>query len=200
MAATGSAGFGAVTNFREPARPRPGAPSRGDLVPAFLRQGVPPGAYLGSIEREAARFAGFNLLLADPQELWYASNRHRPFARALPAGVYGVSNGLLDAPWPKLRRVRRGFEAWLATGGTDIEALLTLLADRTPAAGPHELPLTGVNPAWEQALSSPFVVHPEYGTRSSTVLLQSSGTLRVRERRFDSRGAATGTTELSLPP
>src|SRR5262245_9464770 len=57
MAAAGSARFGAVTNFREPARPRPGAPSRGDLVPAFLRQAVPPGAYLGSIEREAARFA-----------------------------------------------------------------------------------------------------------------------------------------------
>jgi uncharacterized protein with NRDE domain len=218
--------FGAVTNFREPSRPRPGAPSRGELIPSYLRHATEAGASLAALAPGAATYAGFNLLLADARSLWYASNRTFPlaqdlpgssssesaFARPLPPGIHGLSNALLDAPWPKVSRVRRGFIGALAQDDPDPEQLLALLADRTQAHRPEELPLTGIDPAWEQTLSSPFVVHPAYGTRSSTVVLMPAerppgsrsaargATLTIIERRFDARGDQTGTTELHLPP
>lgn len=119
LAISHSGRFGALTNFREPSQARPDAPSRGELIPAYLRQTAAPGAYLEALAGRAAAYAGFNLLLGDERSLWYASNRSEgPFAQALAPGVYGLSNGLLDSPWPKLRRVRAAFEALVAHGGT----------------------------------------------------------------------------------
>jgi uncharacterized protein with NRDE domain len=97
---------GIVTNFREFGQRRPDAPSRGALIPGFLRQAGAPGGYLATLQADAAEYAGFNLLLADRGSLWYASNRADPFARELPPGIYGLSNEFLDTPWPKLVRVR----------------------------------------------------------------------------------------------
>ena len=124
--------------------------------------------------------------------LWYGSNRAAPFARALEAGVYGLSNELLDTPWPKLLRVRRGFEAWLADpGAPSVAPLFDLLNDRTQSAGDVGLHESGLPRELEQVLSAPFVVHPSYGTRCSTVLLlQHDGGVYIGERRFDARGAA----------
>jgi len=54
---------------------------------------------------------------------------------------------------------------------------------------------------WERILSAPFVLHPEYGTRCSTVLLETPhGGLYLAERRFDSRGEVVGETEFNLNP
>src|ERR1700730_7722812 len=111
---------GVVTNFRELQPARAGAPSRGELIPRYL--GAPAGASLGAqhffaaLDPRASRYSGFNLLLTDQDSLWYGSNRSTPFARALAPGTYGLSNELLDTPWPKLQRMRRGFEARLRQG------------------------------------------------------------------------------------
>jgi uncharacterized protein with NRDE domain len=190
--------FGAVTNFRELQRPRRSAPSRGGLVPAYLGQNDPPEGFLGGLETDAPGYSGLNLLIGDTDQLWYASNRLDRFARPLPAGVYGLSNEFLDTPWPKLRRVRHRFEAWLGTPATDhVADLFTLLADRTPALeGP---PQTGLSPEWEKTLSAPFVVHPTYGTRCSTVLLlEPTGRAVMAERSFDATGTPSGQTEFHL--
>src|SRR5215475_8344994 len=56
--------FGVVTNFRELQRPKPEAPSRGELIPAYLRGLQPPEQYLNSLAARAADYSGFNLLLA----------------------------------------------------------------------------------------------------------------------------------------
>jgi uncharacterized protein with NRDE domain len=201
--AAGPAGrCGAVTNYREPPVPRPEAPSRGGLIPGYLRSRMGPGEYLAALAPGAGAYGGFNLLLADARSLWHASNRKpAPFTQPLPPGVYGQSNGLLDAPWPKLRRVREGFRRILDEADPDPEALLELLADRTQAASPADLPATGVDPAWEQTLSSPFVVHPAYGTRSSTVLrIPAAGSpIQIIERSFNPQGQPTGTTVLDVP-
>ena len=90
------------------------APSRGALIPQYLTGDAGPLGFLTRLEPEVARYAGFNLLLADGATLAYGSNRATPFARPLAPGVYGLSNELLDTPWPKLRRVRAGFEDWLS--------------------------------------------------------------------------------------
>jgi|SRR5271170_865457 len=192
--------FGVVTNFRELQRPQAGAPSRGSLIPRFLAGAQGAGEFFAGLEHEAPGYSGFNLLLADGDSLWYGSNRATPFARPLAAGVYGLSNELLDTPWPKLLRVRRGFEAWLADPAAQAATpLFELLLDRTQSAGnlrPHE---SGLPRELEQVLSAPFVVHPSYGTRCSTVLvMHNDGGVYIGERRFDARGEPAGETEFRL--
>jgi uncharacterized protein with NRDE domain len=191
--------FGVITNFRELQRPRPEAPSRGGLIPRYLGGGS-AAAFLRQLEPEAARYSGFNLLLTDGDSLWYASNRARPFARVLPPGIYGLSNQYLDTPWPKLRRVRKRFDAWLSDPANSSAAgLFALLDDRVTATADEELPRTGIAPEWERVLSAPFVLHPDYGTRCSTVLLlEPSGAAYLAERRFDPRGVLQGETEFGL--
>ena len=204
--------FGVITNFRELQRPRSEAPSRGALIPRYLTDGSPEApwasaaSFLNRLELEASGYSAFNLLLSDGDSLWYASNRAQPFARELPPGVYGLSNQFLDTPWPKLRRVRRRFDAWLVhsrglSGPANASAtgLFDLLDDRATATADEELPQTGITPEWERVLSAPFVLHPDYGTRCSTVLLlEPSGAGYLAERRFDSGGARTGETEFVL--
>src|SRR5580692_1239641 len=107
--------FGIITNFRDAQARRPEAPSRGGLIPGWLRHSPAPAAYLAQLEPAAQGYAGFNLLLNDADSLYYASNRAPRFSAALSPGVYGLSNLLLDTPWPKLTRVREKFEQWLTT-------------------------------------------------------------------------------------
>jgi len=199
--------FGVVTNFRELQQPEPAAPSRGALIPSYLDAGggsspTRAGAFLATLEPHAGRYSGFNLLLTDRDSLWYGTNRSTPFARRLESGVYGLSNELLDTPWPKLQRVRRGFESWLrGSEPPSATALFALLADRTPAQEGVPGETGGLPPDWARVLSAPFVLHPRYGTRCSTVvLLEPEGRLYIAERRFDSAGQPTGESEFILPP
>lgn len=192
--------FGVITNYREMARAAPGAPSRGELIPRYLESRESAGEYLARLEAVAARYAGFSLLLGDDEQLWYASNRSAPFARPLDPGVYGLSNHFLDTPWPKLLRVRASMlEAISDADSSGIERpLFAALEDRTRAEL-HDLPATGVPPEWESTLSSPFVVHPEYGTRCATVaLLGSARADRVIERRYDPHGHLHSEDEFQL--
>ena len=194
--------FGVITNYRERQASPAGAPSRGGLIPGYLNAAVAPGEYLATLAPLAGRYGGFNLLLVDAQSLWYGSNRAEPFARRLEAGIYGLSNHHLDSPWPKLTRVRRAFEQWLrgAGGGEEAPAdLLALLDDRRPAGADERVLPQAPSTSWERALSAPFVEHPEFGTRCSTVLLlEPSGALRICERRFDRRGHRSGQRDFRL--
>jgi uncharacterized protein with NRDE domain len=191
---------GIVTNFREFGRPRRSAPSRGGLIPAYLAGDSAPAEYLRTLETDAPGFAGFNLLLADRESLWYASNRADQFARELPPGIYGLSNEFLDTPWPKLVGVRARFDALVrSTKGSDPHAfdteLFGMLADRETAP-PDGIPPGDLSPEWARKLSAPFVLDPRYGTRCSTVLTISNlGALRIAERRYDANGAAAGQSE-----
>jgi uncharacterized protein with NRDE domain len=193
--------FGIVTNFRDVQPRRPDAPSRGGLIPDWLARRSDPALFLGQLEPDAQRYAGFNLLLNDADSLWYASNRAPRFSRALEPGVYGLSNLLLDTPWPKLTRVRAKFTAWLAqqTAQQSAEALFAMLADRTRALPDTPENARPLAPEWVEVLSSPFVVHPLFGTRCSTlVMIGYDGSLCVQERRFDASGTLTGESGWTL--
>ena len=186
---------GLVTNYREPARPAVDAPTRGRLVPAFLSATQPPERFIAELAAEADKYAGFNLLLADRDTLWYASNRHPRFAADLPRGVHALSNHLLDTPWPKLRRLRERLTTWLETASespgemaSSLEPLWTALTDDERAA-PDALPSTGVSPEWEHLLSSAFIRHADYGTRCSTlVLVGHDDSLDIEERSYATDG------------
>jgi uncharacterized protein with NRDE domain len=192
--------FGIVTNFREFGRRRRTAPSRGGLIPGYLLQDDAPGGYLRSLETDVPGYAGFNLLLADRDSLWYASNRADRFARELPPGIYGLSNEFLDTPWPKLVRVRSRFTALLEADAAAADpalaaSLFSLLADRETAP-PETLPAGSLSPELARKLSAPFVLDETYGTRCSTILtISTDDTLRIAERRFDARGDSSGETE-----
>jgi len=183
----------AVTNFREP-EPRPaGALSRGALPLRALTEA--PDAFAVHLAEEGGRYAGFNLLWGRPGELCYVSNRGAAPQPVAP-GLHGLSNHLLDTPWPK---VRRGIDA-LARQLDDPrpDALAALLADRTPAPS-GELPETGVSAEWERLLSPMFIVSPEYGTRATTILVVAAdGTAEVLERRFGAAGEPLGETRERL--
>lgn len=170
MGITRAGRFAAVTNFRETAPVAPDAPSRGHLVGGFLRGRGTPGAYLRALAGRAGEYAGFNLLVGEGGDLRYLGSRAGE-ARALAPGVYGLSNALLDTPWPKVERGRAGLAAALDGGGeADPEALFRVLWDAEPAPD-AQLPDTGVGLERERMLSSPFIRGAEYGTRASTVLL-----------------------------
>jgi uncharacterized protein with NRDE domain len=167
-------------------------------VPGFLRDAEGPGAFLAALSPDAARFAGFNLLLGDAAGLHYYSNVGGDAPRALPPGIYGLSNHRLDEPWPKLVRTRERFAAVLGHADPDPAAFVGLLADRTPA-DLDPPPDRGLPPELERALSAPFVHHDRYGTRCSTVVLvEHRGHTVVHELRFDRAGAQAGASRLEF--
>jgi uncharacterized protein with NRDE domain len=199
MGVSRSGRFGVVTNFRDlEGAPAPDAPSRGKLVAEFLAGTDSAATYLDQLRSAAPRYAGFNLLVGEPHGLCYFSNRNGVGVRALEPGIYGLSNHVLDAPWPKLLRTRARLEELVAGVDLESEALFAMLADRNPAAE-DETPETGLPRDWERALSAPFVLHERYGTRCSTLLLvgHDGGTV-VQERRFDGGGTPTGTTRIEF--
>ncbi len=194
LGVTRSGRFAVVTNYREMGASRPGAPSRGALVTRFADAGNDARAYGERLEASADDYAGYNLLFGEPTRGWLSvySNRDGP-ARPIEAGVHGLSNHLIDTPWPKLVRTRERLQAALASGRAPAaDDLLDILADRAQA-DPSELPDTGIGHQWETLLSSPFIVNDTYGTRCSTVLVvRADGHLSITERSFDPAGNPTG--------
>jgi uncharacterized protein with NRDE domain len=175
--------FSALTNFREGGRPRPDAPSRGALVSGFLTGDSDPGFYLDSLAHHAAMYNGFNLFVGDGQRLGYYSNRETRGPRWLAPGVYGLSNHLLDTPWPKLAAAKKAFSAALKQLPTTAP-FFELLTDREIVPDTH-LPETGVPIEWERILSAIFVCSPDYGTRASTVLtMHRDGRVMLAERSY----------------
>ncbi len=180
-----------VTNYREGVPRDPNAPSRGGLVTRALAERIPPLACAASIAADGARYHGYNLLLGEVASAAYASNRASG-ALMLGPGIHGLSNHLLDTPWPKVVHAKQRLAECLAPDSVDIESLFDLLADRTQAE-PAALPATGIAPEWERLLSSAFIVDERYGTRCSTVLtIANDGSVRFVERSFDAKGRLTG--------
>jgi uncharacterized protein with NRDE domain len=106
-------------------------------------------------------YSGFNLLASDGKELWWTSNRDGT-PRRLEAGVYGLGNLLLES--------------------ADVEPHKARFADALDPAPALEAMFSVLAPA--------RIVNDRYGTRCSTVLLQSAaGRVRYAERSFDASGA-----------
>jgi len=180
-----------VTNYREGVARDPNAPSRGGLVTRALVERTLPLACAAAIAADGARYHGYNLLLGEVATAAYASNRASG-ALVLGSGIHGLSNHLLDTPWPKVVHAKQRVAECLAPDRVDIESLFALLADRTQAE-PVALPATGIAPEWERLLSSAFIVDERYGTRCSTVLmLANDGSARFVERSFAANGRPTG--------
>jgi uncharacterized protein with NRDE domain len=175
--------FAALTNYRDPAAVLPSARSRGELVKNFLCGNKSASDYLRQVEQEGGCYNGFNLLVRDKSSLLYYSNRGGGI-REIGSGVYGLSNHLLDTPWPKVLKAKAKMTEFVSQPGRQIncESLFAVLADARQAPD-EDLPDTGVGMEWERALSPIFIATPDYGTRSSTVILEDyNGRVRFIER------------------
>ena len=194
----------AITNVREPSAPAPTGdePSRGELPRGFLDGDATPidhaHALAGPPHPPIAAYRGFNLLMfaasrrGSVEGAWL-SNRHAA-PLALKPGIYGLSNHLLDTPWPKVTALKGALADGLASCDHQelTERLFAALADTRPARD-DRLPDSGLPRARERALSAAFVDDPGYGTRASTVLLiDAQGMLTVEERSWSRHGPAAG--------
>ena len=187
--------FAVVTNLRGYGAPQPGHVSRGSLVTDLL---AGEGHYADAEAADLADFNPFNLIVAERDRALFLSNRPDPIRRPLAPGLYGLSNGALDEPWPKTLRVKEMLLNWIVAGATDPAALLDGL-------GEDQLPDTGLPPATpsdvpqEPTLSPVFIRHPDYGTRCSTVAaIDSEGRGEILERRYAPDGTTTGETRLDF--
>jgi uncharacterized protein with NRDE domain len=187
--------FATVTNFRDAQSRSSKLRSRGHLASDFLRGDQSPLEYLRNIKPDD--YAGFNLLLTDGVSLAYLSNRGGGL-QELPAGIYGISNAALDAPWDKVARSKKQLTALLEHEQINDTQLLRLLGDREK--GPVEEVTSDRLPfAVAHAITAPFIVTPEYGTRCSTIVrAHSSGMWHFLERRFNPGGEKVGDSQFSF--
>ena len=181
--------FAAVTNYRENWQRKTALRSRGEFVRDYAGGDEHPLAFVQGID--GGQYAGCSVLASDGADMVYWSNRGDE-ATLLESGIYGLSNASLDTPWPKLVRCRARLASTISENDISVTSLFRILADKTPVPAsevvadefPFEL---------ARALSAPFIVTPEYGTRCSTALLiGADGLVEVGERRFDCLGNATG--------
>jgi uncharacterized protein with NRDE domain len=162
--------FAAITNYRDPVRLRQDVRSRGEIVSDFLQGTDGPDAYLRRVQEKRELYNGFNLILGSISCCLYYCNITNTVQELQP-GVHGVSNHLLDTPWPKVVRGKDKLSHALQNDDfPDTDRLFGILADHQKASD-IDLPDTGVSIELERLLSSIFIESPDYGTRSSTVLL-----------------------------
>jgi len=203
LAANVDGRWAAVTNYRDGSPSSASAPSRGHLVRNYVASDQAAAAYAANVEESLSEYPGCNLLIAGAEGLFYASNRHESGPRSrietVTPGIHGLSNHLLDTPWPKVEHCKQRMQTLLDSDGEAItRSLFELLSDRSIADDP-DLPSTGVSVERERVLSAPFIVADTYGTRASTVLLiDNQGTVQMHERGFGADGAEIGQRSFSF--
>ena len=169
---TKSGRFAAITNYRDMKTIKEKAPSRGKLTLNFLTSEIPPVKYGYSLSEKAKEYNGYNLLFSDPETMFYFSNQTME-SRQLSPGLYGLSNHLLDTPWPKVVRSKESFLKAITAERISEESLFEILSDDRQADD-DQLPETGLSRELERAVSPVFIKSDGYGTRSSTILMVSN--------------------------
>lgn len=180
--------YAAVTNYRQGGARDAALRTRGELVRDYLCGERDPFEYMQDVHGRGGSYNGFSLLSGDRDRLYFLSNRGNGVTMVTP-GVHGLSNHLLDEPWPKVVNGTRYLQEWLSLPEDTLAArLYGYLADRTTA--PDDLlPSTGVDAQRERTLSAAFIADEQYGTRASTVIIvHASGEAYFGERGFGPEG------------
>lgn len=198
MGITKQGKFAAVTNFREPPLKKTGKTSRGLLVSDYLTGRESPLDYLSGITKRLDQYDAFNLIVGDSTELYFLGSRKGDVEK-LTQGIYGISNGELDCPWPKVKKGKARLSNEIANNNElDPERLMRILAE-TGIADDSELPDTGIGIELERKLSPAFINLDGYGTRSSTVLLiDRQNRVQFKERGFNENAEVTNNTEFEF--
>ena len=179
--------FATLTNFRDPASRKDDAPSRGHLVSDYLKGHESPEQYILKLKDRENRYNGFNLVLGEHQRLFYYSNLEKVLRR-LSSGIFGLSNQLLDIPWPKLVRGKENFKHVISDDREiSPDDIFPILQDKT-LPDDDSLPDTGVGLEKERMLAPVFIKSPDYGTRSTTIILvDKKGRVSFVERTYNTK-------------
>lgn len=160
----------ALTNFRDPQKLTSDKMSRGNIVRDYLTEDVSPQEFLKSLKKNKDTYAGFNVIVGSTEELFHYNNVKNEVT-GIPPGTHGLSNHFLNTPWPKVTKGKKNLKEYI-TKQEEIETneLFKIISDAEEAQD-KDLPQTGVGIELERKLSPLFIKTPEYGTRSTTVLL-----------------------------
>lgn len=194
----------AVTNLRIAPHSHEFIRSRGELVIQALNSGslICP----NWLVEHAENYQAFNFVFGQGTNLYCFSSLSRETVK-LTQGFHAISNGALDDVWPKMAKGQRALEALIQQSTQlEVESLIQLMLDDSQPQD-HELPDTGVGIEWERRLAAIYIRHPDYGTRSTSILLQNAqGDIQFTEVRYDGKGRRLGqedfhfTLPLQLPP
>ena len=179
MCCSTTARCAAVTNFfAKEDRGKKYPKSRGNIVTDFVGAKVSSEEFARDVlEPAKTEYGGFSAFLFDGKSLVYCSNRDsEQFWRKLSPGTYGLSNHLLDTPWPKVQKIK----AIVAQSRNEKEPerlarqLLMELENEERVEERSQLPSTLTKE--EEFLRSAISVKSEYyGTRTSTVVTFAPG-------------------------
>lgn len=178
----------AVTNYRDfhSYKERKNSLSRGKLVTNFLSNDYTPKKYSDQLLHNSRYYNPFNLIFGTVDELFYFSNIENKLKK-LSNGIHGLSNHLLDTPWPKIEKSKNELSRILSIEDFSVQEIFKLLADESKAED-DQLPDTGVGLEYEKVLSSIFIKSPNYGTRSSSLItVDQSNNVFFSEKTFNSK-------------
>ena len=161
--------FAAITNFRNIKTVKKEAPSRGKIVTDFLTGTSSPELYSKGLADSANQYNGYCFIFGNLTELFFFSNQDKKLVK-LENGINGLSNHLLNTPWFNVRRGKELLKQAIERGDNLVDDLFSLLSDKITSPD-NELPDTGLSKDMEKKISSIFVETPDYGTRSSSVIL-----------------------------
>lgn len=180
----------ALTNYRDMRKIKHDAPSRGMLTLNFLKDSLSPAGYLDQLKPSAHLYNGFNLLCGNLNDLYYFSNVTGK-AQKLEAGLYGLSNHLLDTPWPKVTAAKAILKDTLSKSDFDPGSLMEKFYN-SEVYSDDQLPDTGLDRETERYLSAVFIRMKDYGSRSSTILMADQDNHITLIERSYHKGRQTG--------
>lgn len=187
--------FAAVTNYRDLSNIRSDAKSRGDLPVDFLIGDKSTSTYTANVLKEGDLYNGFNLLTMD-EEIGHVSN-YGDAVSILPHGIYGLSNALLDTPWPKVTKAKSELQS-LIENSFDLADLIDIMQDEKTAKD-DQLPDTGLDYLREKALSAMCIRTPDYGTCCSTAItIDYEGQVKFMERSYPVGDRVDGVVDFSF--
>lgn len=177
--------FAALTNFRDPSQSFEGSISRGEIVRNYLNEVISPVDFLHVLNEDKDLYDGFNVIVGDSNQLYYYSNIQSEI-KEIPAGTHGLSNHLLNTPWPKVEKGKERLEEYcLANEVIEVNKLFDIHADEQIAED-KELPQTGIGLDLERKLSPLFIKTPNYGTRSTTAfMIDNNNHVTFSERTYE---------------
>lgn len=178
--------FAALTNIRDLSLEGKNKKSRGGIVSGFLTSKATPLSFLDTLSEDRAAYPGFNILVGSADGLFHYNNVRDEVTEVVP-GTHSLSNDTLNTPWPKVSKGRKRLEEYIVNNDTlDPESLFELMENEEIATD-EELPKTGVSLELERSLSASFIKTPEYGTRSSSVvLIDRNNQVTFHERTYES--------------
>lgn len=189
--------FAGITNLRTQ-NLQDGVRSRGELVVNALAPHNSTLAFNTSVitpqwlQEHSLNYNPFNLIF-EYQHTLHCFNSRTAATTKLTQGFHAVCNGDMDDVWPKMALGQQALQSYIAqTDNISINELLRFMQDTTQPAD-NLLPNTGLDLEWERRLSSIFIQHPQYGTRSTTIILKDKlGQTDFYETRFDGKGRNLG--------